>query len=112
MGAKASSPRKLTTTLPQDVQRLFSRLNIAQQVNLLGLLGTAIGDAVGLPFELYMHAKNRRQYDDKQNNGDPSESFWRDVLPFLTQRLARAEGTPFGRSFSDDTVCTDLKMQA
>jgi len=33
-------------------------------------------------------------------------------MPFLAERTWQAGGTPFCRTFSDDTVCTDLKMHA
>eukprot|EP00927_Polykrikos_kofoidii_P013283 TRINITY_DN15789_c1_g1_i1.p1 TRINITY_DN15789_c1_g1~~TRINITY_DN15789_c1_g1_i1.p1 ORF type:complete len:612 (-),score=60.83 TRINITY_DN15789_c1_g1_i1:112-1863(-) len=76
------------------------------------LLGTAIGDAAGLPFELSRHAQNREMIDPYQTNGQNADCYCAVVLSMLEDRLKDSQGTPFGRTYSDDTVCTDLKMQA
>eukprot|EP00439_Symbiodinium_sp_Y106_P076325 s28_g15.t1 len=98
----------------KDLETHCRKLNPQQRSALLGLLGTAIGDAVGLPFELHAHAKNRERFAIRQAESGESAAarFWSDVMPFLSSRLSPAEGTSFCRSYSDDTVCTDLKMHA
>ncbi|CAE7470920.1 unnamed protein product [Symbiodinium microadriaticum] len=98
----------------KDLETHCRKLNPQQRSALLGLLGTAIGDAVGLPFELHAHAKNRERFAIQQGESGESAAarFWSDVMPFLSSRLSPAEGTSFCRSYSDDTVCTDLKMHA
>ncbi|CAL1171763.1 unnamed protein product [Cladocopium goreaui] len=94
----------------EELSQIISSLKPQQQSVLAGLLGTAIGDAVGLPFELHAHAKNRKSLDVQQSFTNP-QGFLEDVLTLMRSRLQRSGGTPFGRTFSDDTVCTDLKMQ-
>lgn len=112
---KSQSPKKKEAVADsseppfEDLEQIIRTLTPQQQTQVCSLLGTAIGDAVGLPFELHAHAKNRSKLDTHQGSG--VERFWADLLPFLTSRLKRSAGTPFGRTFSDDTVCTDLKMQ-
>ncbi|CAE7245485.1 unnamed protein product [Symbiodinium pilosum] len=97
----------------QDLLQECLKLKPQQKSALMGLLGTAIGDAVGLPFELHSRARNREQLAKQQRaSSEPVATFWSDVMPFLSLGLSQAEGTPFYRSFSDDTVCTDLKMHA
>jgi len=81
------------------------------------LLGLAIGDSAGLPFEF------------RPDSRSEADRLWRGCREFPDGKaLARldclihrkiydrtgfkAPGTPFCRGYSDDTACADLKMQA
>jgi len=101
----------------EECIRMLDTLTDEQQRALKGLLGTAIGDSVGLPFELGAHVKNRKRLDQIVSWKSAPHKLERvrvqEFLMFVYgERMSRAEGTPFGRTYSDDTVCTDLKMQA
>eukprot|EP00931_Biecheleriopsis_adriatica_P024494 TRINITY_DN15247_c0_g1_i1.p1 TRINITY_DN15247_c0_g1~~TRINITY_DN15247_c0_g1_i1.p1 ORF type:complete len:594 (-),score=90.05 TRINITY_DN15247_c0_g1_i1:29-1810(-) len=96
----------------EELAGQLRELSPRQQRATCGLLGTAIGDAVGLPFELHAHCKNRSLIDKFHAQHSMSETYCAFVLELLADRMKPSAGTPFGRTFSDDTVCTDLKMQA
>lgn len=89
--------RRQLEALPQNQRRAVQ-----------AVLGLALGDAVGLPFEL--------------GRGTPHRAAVRDIpdlagrqalaLKLIELRCSRMPDNPFARSYSDDTACCDLKMQA
>lgn len=106
-GASSSEPTF------EELMTIHRSLSQSQQRAVCGLVGTAIGDVVGVPFELYSHKKNRELIAPYQK--DPSMSggaYSAYVLSLVAHRMRPSAGSPFGRTFSDDTVCTDIKMQA
>lgn len=98
-----------------ESEAALARLPPPQQRIALSLLGTALGDSVGLPFELSVHAKERALLDSVLHWQRPATpKVHQDGNVFLGQtirdRLKR--NSIFNRAYSDDTVVTDLKMQA
>jgi len=123
--------RQRTTAIPHsdefggeptwsDLQRSLSCLSEPQRRAAQALLGVAIGDAAGLPFEFAdANCKQmddlRYQYYSSTSLGSCEQTRAESLVRELIQsRLwtRKAYGSPFSRTFSDDTMCTDLKMQA
>merc|ERR1719329_840783 len=97
-----------------EVEQRLKSMPADQRRSVQSLLGLAVGDAAGLPFEF-----------DPYNRGEADELWWTcaepsdaivllDGLIFrkIFHRTERASFTPFCRSYSDDTACADIKMQA
>jgi len=109
-------PRHLET-LETYVARMQS-LAEPEKRTALGLLGTAMGDVVGLPFELHAHTTNRvklksvLKWQEKELTPEDRAAGFELVRFIILERLKRASRSPYCRSFSDDTACTDMKMQA
>lgn len=94
-----------------DASAFLKQLPPESKRGALSLIGLCVGDIVGLPFELSQHRQNRLEADHASSQG--SEALAKLVLELVVNRLGRGgPGNPFTRSYSDDTVCTDLKMAA
>lgn len=103
----ARSPEQEFEALDQELERLPCQV----QRRVLSLLGVAVGDSVGLPFELHAHRDNRQQADVVAERGDSDFQLF--VLERIVSRLGRrGASSAYARTFSDDTVVTDLKMAA
>eukprot|EP00927_Polykrikos_kofoidii_P023142 TRINITY_DN21404_c0_g2_i1.p1 TRINITY_DN21404_c0_g2~~TRINITY_DN21404_c0_g2_i1.p1 ORF type:complete len:584 (+),score=62.92 TRINITY_DN21404_c0_g2_i1:72-1754(+) len=87
----------LLHSLPQDQQRAA-----------LSVVGLAFGDAVGLPFELGKGIYARARFHAVPTVGDRASL----AKELMLQRCLRRGRTPFFRTYSDDTACCDLKMEA
>lgn len=74
----------------------------------LSLLGLAIGDAVGLPYELGFGTLRRSAFRSLRTASAKKDH----VFNAMVQRCLKRSHNPFVRTFSDDTVCSDLKMEA
>lgn len=96
--------------LGQLRERLL-QLTPHQQRCSLSLLGLAIGDVVGLPFELAAHRANRAKADSAAANGD--DALFDLVLRLVVERLgSKGPLNVHSRTFSDDTTVADAKMAA
>lgn len=104
-----------------ECKALLEKLQPCERRIAQGLLGTAIGDAVGLPFELWYHVHNRATLDSWLHWQSPALAVDRlevdrVLLSCLRERFYHGGGAEiisiFNRSYSDDTAVTDLKMQA
>lgn len=95
----------------EELEARFASLADWQQRCVLALLGVAIGDCVGLPFELFLHRGNRDKADQEAAGG--TKRLQRLVLTLIIERLGKhGPRSAMARTFSDDTACTDLKMSA
>jgi len=79
-----------------------------QQRAALSVLGLAIGDAVGLPYELGRGTPNRVTIRSITNLANKKDH----VLSSIIRRCQKHAESPFVRTYSDDTACCDLKMEA
>ena len=96
------------TTLRDDLESMTP----GRQRCVLSLLGLAVGDAVGLPFELWTHRRARQDADEIARQGDAA-GLREFLLGLIIERLGRrGVSNPFARTYSDDTVCADLRMAA
>lgn len=74
----------------------------------LSCVGLAVGDAVGLPFELGAGIEARAQFHALTDRSERLQ-----LAKTLALKRCLKEGhTPFVRTYSDDTTCCDLKMEA
>jgi len=89
--------RAALMTLPLDERRAA-----------LSIIGLAIGDAAGLPFELRRGARNRAQFHALKSDLARYDL----AKGLVSKRALRKEHSPFVRTYSDDTACCDLKMEA
>eukprot|EP01062_Namystynia_karyoxenos_P032724 TRINITY_DN2410_c3_g1_i1.p1 TRINITY_DN2410_c3_g1~~TRINITY_DN2410_c3_g1_i1.p1 ORF type:complete len:745 (+),score=236.49 TRINITY_DN2410_c3_g1_i1:76-2235(+) len=101
---------------PAELWRMMQVLPGAERRAAQMLLGLAVGDACGLPFELWHSRQNRVTADAALWHRDPaagSRELRHLVLSLQVERLRRPGPlSAYARTFSDDTVCTDLKMAA
>lgn len=95
----------------EELEAMLLSLPHGQQRAALSLLGLAVGDVVGLPFELRVHRHNRKRADEVAEDG--AQALQHLVLELVVERLGRSgPGNMYARTFSDDTACTDCKMAA
>lgn len=95
----------------EELEAMLFSLSQSQQCATLSLLGLAVGDAIGLPFELRLHRHNRKRADEVAEHG--SQALQELVLELVVERLGRSgPGNMFARTFSDDTAISDCKMAA
>mmetsp|Transcript_3472 Transcript_3472/g.10559 ORF Transcript_3472/g.10559 Transcript_3472/m.10559 type:complete len:691 (-) Transcript_3472:61-2133(-) len=106
-----SQQRMVEPTLEELKSHLLSLPDLQRRCA-QSLLGLAIGDSVGLPFELFTHKFNRQLADEVAAKDGPKE-LQRLVLELIVERLGRrGPGNAFGRTYSDDTAIADCKMAA
>lgn len=91
-----------------ELRRELQQLPVDQMRAALSLLGLAIGDSAGLPFELRRGAWNRAEFRRAANEKERYDT----VERLVRGRCASSKGGKFTRSYSDDTTCCDLKMEA
>mmetsp|Transcript_40888 Transcript_40888/g.117448 ORF Transcript_40888/g.117448 Transcript_40888/m.117448 type:complete len:589 (-) Transcript_40888:156-1922(-) len=92
----------------QELRELLKQLPTDEKRAALSLLGLALGDAAGLPFELGRGRSSRAKY-----HAAGTEAARKDLAKDLKLEQSKRRGqTPYVRTFSDDTTCCDLKMEA
>jgi len=101
----------------EDLEQLLRGLPDKQRRAAQSLLCLAVGDAAGLPFEF--RQEKREQIEQccdgyRQRPGPASQKQIDSCIrrSIESRTSGRPAGTSFCRTFSDDTACTDLKMQS
>lgn len=95
-----------------SLEQRLAELPSTERRGVQALLALAVGDAAGLPFELSAHWHNRRRADEVAKTENAAK-LQRLVLELVVERLGTGGAqNAHARTFSDDTVCTDLKMAA
>jgi ADP-ribosylglycohydrolase len=96
--------KKMAASSFADLRDELDGVSPEQKRVVQSFLSLAIGDAAGLPFEL-SHGKDLRPVFDAL----PDE----DKIAYVAGVVRTSTGNDkFARAYSDDTVCTDLKMAA
>jgi len=107
--SRHTPPAKKEPDLEALLQKLQSMTDGAARRGVLSLMGLCLGDIVGLPFEF--SSSNLHRADAARERS--VEELQRLVLEASLMHVGwRGVAQPYARSFSDDTVCADLKMQA
>jgi len=104
-----------------ELEKFGPALSSQQRRAAQGLLGLAVGDAAGLPFEFkpgpleqFLGVLCQRTPDGSDEDGRVAAQAECIIRRATLERAAspKSVNSPFARPFSDDTVCTDSKMQA
>jgi len=109
--ARAGPAAQILATPEPTVEALLEELLALpdeQRRAALSIVGLAAGDAAGLPFEL-RRGKWARAKFHKLNSDAAKKALVKDLVAKRCQRHGR---NIFVRTFSDDTACCDLKMEA
>lgn len=88
-------------------QKLLSLPPLEQRI-VLSLMGNAIGDSMGIPFELSYGTKHRKLY----RQIEPLQARGHFAFRTVVKLCQDEKPSPFVRPYSDDTTVCDLKMEA
>lgn len=103
----------------EELLTRLQRLPEQQRRAALSIMGLSIGDATGLPFELRWGTKARARFDNQPQQHERMALARQLVLQGAASGYSvgsydgrRRAGTEYARTYSDDTTCCDIKMQA